>query len=116
MLDPAAVQHGDPIGHGQRLLLVMCDEDKADTKIMLQGLQFQLHGLAQVPVECRERLVEKQELGLVDDCTRQSHSLALAARELVRAAALVTAKVQPFQCFADTRVALARATPATSSP
>ncbi len=57
LLDPAAIHHRDPIGHGQRLLLVVGDVDQGDGDLALELLQLELHGLAQLLVERTERFV-----------------------------------------------------------
>ena len=48
----------------------------------LQPLQLDLHGVAQLGVECGERLVEQQHLRLADDGPRERHALPLAAGKL----------------------------------
>ena len=80
--DPALVEHGDAVGHRQRLALVVGDEDEGDAERLLQRLQLVLHLLAQLEVERAERLVEQQHLGLVDQRAGQRDALALAAGQL----------------------------------
>ena len=53
----------------------------------LDRLQLDLHLLAELEVERAERLVEQEDARPVDERARQRHALALAARELARAAA-----------------------------
>src|SRR5262249_17742685 len=60
------------------------DVDEGDRELALQLLEEDLHLLAQLQVERAERLVEEQDGRLVDDRTRQSDTLPLAAGELHR--------------------------------
>ena len=83
------VEHGDAVAHRERLALVVGDEDERDADLVLDGLQLDLHLLAQLEVEGAERLVEQQHLGPVDERAGQRHALALAAGQLVRAAVAV---------------------------
>ena len=85
LLDPAAVHDRDPVGHRQRLLLVVGDVDEGDPDLALDPLQLDLQPLAQLQVERAERLVEQQHLGQVDQRPGQRDALLHAARELVRA-------------------------------
>ena len=80
--DPAVVEDGDAVGHRQGLALVMGDEDEGDAEIALQGLELDLHLLAQLEIERAQRLVEQQHLRLVDQRAGKRHALALAAGKL----------------------------------
>ena len=59
LLDAPRVEHGDPVGERERLLLVVRDEDERDAKVALDLLQLDLHLLAQLEIECAEGLVEQ---------------------------------------------------------
>ena len=74
--------HADPVGHRQRLFLVMRDENKGDAGLVLQPFQLDLHLLAQLQVQRRQGFVEKQHLRLGGECPGQGHALLLAARQL----------------------------------
>ena len=63
LLDAAGVEHGDAVGEGQRLLLVVRDEQEGDADVPLDRLELHLHLLAQLEVEGAERLVEQQHRG-----------------------------------------------------
>ena len=52
------------VGQGQRLLLVVGDEDRGQPALALDAAQLDLHVLAQPAVERRERLVEQQHARL----------------------------------------------------
>ena len=92
LLDAALVEDGDAVGHRQRLVLVVGDEDEGDAELALQLLQLALHLLAQLQVERAQRLVEQQHAGLVDQRARQGHALALAAGQLHRVARAIAAE------------------------
>ncbi len=78
--------HGDAVGHRQRLFLVVRDEDEGDAGLVLHALQLDLHLLAQLVVQRRERLVEQQHLGARRQGAGKRHALRLAAGNLVGAA------------------------------
>jgi len=56
LLDHAVAHHRDPVGHRQRLLLVVGDVDERDADLALDPLQLDLHLLAQLQVQRAERL------------------------------------------------------------
>ena len=58
--------HGDAVGQGERLLLVVGDEDEGDADAALDLAQLDLHLLAQLLVERPQRLVQQQHLGPAD--------------------------------------------------
>ena len=60
----------------------MRDHDEGGAELRLQPLQFDLHLLAQMRVERRQRLVEQQHARLADDGAGKRHALALAAGKL----------------------------------
>ena len=49
--DHAPVHDGGAVGHRQRLVLIVGDDDKGDADGMLQAHEFQPHRLAQLGVE-----------------------------------------------------------------
>ena len=80
----AALHHRDPVGHRQRLLLVVRHVEEGDPDLALDPLELDLHLLAQLQVERAERLVEQQHRGPVDERPGQRDALLLAARQLAR--------------------------------
>ena len=90
LLHAAAVHDGDPIGHSERLLLVVRDVDEGRAELGLDPLELELHLLAELHVERAERLVEQQCRGLVDESPRQRDTLLLTSRKLTGSAALQT--------------------------
>ena len=87
LLDAAVVEDRDPVGHGQRLGLVVGHVDHGDAEALVQVLDLELHVLAQLLVEGAERLVHEDQLGLEDEGPGEGDALLLAAGELRRAAA-----------------------------
>jgi hypothetical protein len=65
------------------------DEHERDADLALDLLELDLHLLAQLEVECTQRLVEQQHLGPVDERPGQGDALTLAAGELRRRAIAV---------------------------
>ena len=57
----------------------MGDEDERDAQPLLHGFQFQLHFLAKLQVKRAQRLVQQENLRLVDQTARNRHALLLAA-------------------------------------
>ena len=69
------------------------------------ALELDLHLLAQLEVEGAERLVEQQDLRVVDDRAREGDALTLAAGELCRLPGAETAEahhLERFRCSAAT--------------
>ena len=86
LFDAAVVEHGEPVAQRERLVLVVGDDDEGDADLALNGLELDLHLLAQLEVERAERLVEQQHAWPADERAGQRDALALAARQLGRAA------------------------------
>src|SRR5207248_9400067 len=82
LLDAALVEHGQPIAHGERLLLVVGYVDEGDADLLLDRLELDLHLLAQLEVERTEWLVQEQDPRAVDERPGQRDPLPLAAGEL----------------------------------
>ena len=86
-LPHGAVVHDDqPVGHGQRLLLVVRDHDGREPELPLQLADLDANLLAQLGIEVGERLVEQQHVGPEDERAGQRHTLLLAAGQLPRQA------------------------------
>jgi hypothetical protein len=79
LLDYALVHHHDPVGHGQRLLLVVGDHDGGDAEaaLKLANLFAKVH--PDPGVECRQGLVEQQKARRGGERPRQRHPLLLPA-------------------------------------
>jgi hypothetical protein len=58
------------------------DVDERDANLTLNPLEFELHCVAQLEIECAERFVEQQGAGVVHQRARQRDALLLAAGQL----------------------------------
>ena len=101
--DAPAEHDRDAVGHGERLVLVVRDEHEGDADRLLQPAQLDLHLLAQLLVERRQRLVEQQHLRPHHQRPGQRHALALAARQLGRAALAETGQRHHAPALPSTR-------------
>ena len=86
LLDAPVVEHGDAVRQCHRLCLVVRDEDHGHAELAVQAADLQLHLLAQVLVERRQRFVHQHHPRLEHQRPRQRHALLLPARELLRLA------------------------------
>ena len=101
LLDGAVLHDDNRVGHGQRFLLVMGDEDERNAQPLLHGFQFQLHFLAKLQVKRAQRLVQQENLRLVDQTARNRHALLLATRKRVHMALFVPLQVHQLQHLPD---------------
>ena len=76
----------EPVGHRQRLLLVVRDVEERDPDLALEALELDLQPAPQLRVERTERLVEEEHRRREDERARERDPLLLTARELVRPA------------------------------
>ena len=106
LLDAALVHDDDAVGDRQRLGLVVRDHDEGGAELRLQPLQLDLHLLAQMRVERRQRLVEQQHARLADDGAGERHALALAAGQLRHARAESCRRGRPCRALSATRLLL----------
>ena len=91
------VHDHDPIGHRDRLLLVVRDEEERRPQIALEPLEKALHLTAQLGVECAERLVKQHEPGFTDNRAREGDALPLPTGQLGRVAGLEPRQRDPLQ-------------------
>ncbi len=68
------MEHRHPVGHGQRLALVVGDVDHGDTEALVQMLDFHLHVLAKLLVQRSQGLVHQHQLRLEDQRAGQRHA------------------------------------------
>jgi len=80
--DVPSPHHDDKIGHGHGFALIVCDHDGGDAEPLLQLTQFDLHGLAQLCVQGRQRLVEQEQAGRQGQRAGDRDPLPLAAGQL----------------------------------
>ena len=117
LLHPTLAHDRDAVGHVERLLLVVGDEDEGDAGLALQRAELVPHRLAELEVERRERLVEQQHLRLRRQRAGERDRAALAAGELRRLAAGEGGHVHHPEHLGDARVCAARLSqPRFSSP
>ncbi|MPM72280.1 hypothetical protein SDC9_119253 [bioreactor metagenome] len=76
------MHHGDPVAHGERLLLVVGNVNEGDVQLFLQTLEFQLHLLAQLEVQRAQGFVQQKHLRAVDERPGDCHPLLLPAGQL----------------------------------
>ena len=103
LLDMAVRHHGDPVGHRQRLFLVVRDVDERDPELLLDRLQLDLQRLAQLRVERAEWLVEQQNRRVQDEGARERDALLLATRELRRPPLARARRAGPLRAPSATR-------------
>ena len=84
LLEPALPHDADPVRHGQRLLLVVGDEQSGGAEPLLQGADLLAQLQPDLGVQGGQRLVEQQHPGLDGQRAGQGDALLLAAGELVR--------------------------------
>src|SRR3990172_3516033 len=84
LLDPAVVHDDDPVGHRERLLLIVRDVDEHKTELALEVAQLDAHPQLEEPVEVAERLVKEERLRLRDEDAGERDALLLAAGESPR--------------------------------
>ena len=71
--------HRDAIGHRKRLRLGVGDDDKGDAHRFLQVDQFDLHGLPQLGIQGRQRLIQEQNFWFFYQGPGQGNPLLLPA-------------------------------------
>jgi len=97
----ARVHDREPVGHRQRLLLVVGDVEEGDADLLLERLQLDLERLAELRVEGTERLVQEQDCRVEDERARQGDTLLLAAGELRGLPPLVAGKLHELEGLPD---------------
>ncbi len=101
LFDPALIEDGDAVGQVERLFLVVGDEDRGHARGVMHAAQFLAQRLAHRGVQGAEGLVQQQHAGLHGQGPRQSHALALAARQLRRVAAAQAFQLDQAQQLID---------------
>src|SRR3712207_617809 len=76
------VHEADPVGEGERFLLVMSHVDDGCAGLTMQLLDFNLHVFTQLLVKSAEWLVHEDDRRLVDEGASERDALLLSAREL----------------------------------
>ena len=89
LFELSVVHDGYPVGHRERLLLVVGHVEERDAEFLLYLFEFDLHVLAELPVEARQRFVEEEHVRLAHDGARHRDALFLSARQLGRLSVVV---------------------------
>ena len=79
----------------------MGNEDESDADLLLNPLQLILHFLAELQIQGRQRLVQKQHLRLVDQRPGDGHTLLLSAGQQGGVFILITLQADKLQHFHD---------------
>src|SRR5471032_1908720 len=79
LLHMPTIQHHDPVRDFKRLFLIVRDENSRDVQVVVQTPQPATQLLADLGIECAERLVEQQHLRFNGQRTGQRDPLPLAA-------------------------------------
>ena len=106
LADLALLHHHQPVGHGQRLLLVVRDHDRGQAELSLQVADLDADLLAQFGVEIGERFVEQKHVGLHGERPGERDALLLAAGELARVALVEPGQAHEPQGLGDPRRAV----------
>src|SRR5262249_22756024 len=101
MLELAVVHDRDAVRHDQSFRLVVRDVEEGRRELMLQELELDLHAFAQLEVECTERLVEEEHVGLEHHAASDSDALLLAAGELADLLLLHARESDAVEDFSD---------------
>ncbi len=78
------MQHDDPVGEAERLVLVVGHVDRRATELPVDALNLGTHLEPELGVEVGQRFVHQHERRFDDDRARDGHALLLPARELSR--------------------------------
>jgi hypothetical protein len=97
LADLARLHDHDAVGDDQRLLLVVGDIEGGDAELLLDQADVLPEADPDLGVQCGERLVHQEHLGLDDEGPGQDHALLLAAGELVGKAATVAVETDQGQ-------------------
>ena len=79
-----AAHYNDPVGHGDCLRNVVRDQDYSLAFAAKNDADLVGEGEPGLIVECREWLVEQQDVGLGDQCAGERRPLTHSAGELMR--------------------------------
>ena len=102
LLEAAGVHHPDPVGDGERLLLVVGDEEGGGADLELDPADLVAQLGADLGVEGRQRLVEQQHGRLDGQGPGQRHALLLAAGQLAGVAVRVLAEADQLELLLAT--------------
>lgn len=84
LLDPAAIENRDPVGHRHRLDLILRHIDRGGLQPLVQRLDLAAHDDAQLRIKVGQGLIEQEHLRIAHDGAAHRDPLALTAGELPR--------------------------------
>ena len=99
----AVVNDRDPVGHRQRLALVMGHVNRCHAELAVQVLELDLHPFAEFLVQRRQRLVHQQNPRSEHECTCQRDALPLPTGQLIDVARAKPGELDRLQRLFDTR-------------
>ena len=79
LLNASAFHHCNPVRHIDGFFLIMRDINKGNPQLFLQMLQFYLHRTPKLQIQRSQRLIQKQNFRIIDQCPRNRNSLLLPA-------------------------------------
>ena len=92
----ALIHQMDLIRHDHCFILIMCDKDSRDLQLFLYPFDFFLQLPPQLGIDRAQRLIEKQDLWLHDDCPGNRNTLLLTAGKLTRITFLLALQIDHF--------------------
>ena len=95
------IHHGNLIGDGEALLLVVRHEKGGNLKLLLNAFDFKPHLHTELCIQIAQRFIQKQKLRFNDQRPRQGNSLSLSAGQLLRVTFLQIRKAAKFQHLID---------------
>src|SRR5207302_2445522 len=100
LLQPSRLHHPDAVGDGERLLLVVCHEERGDSDLQLHSTDLVAQSSSDFRIERRQWLVQKQNLWLDGERSGQGDTLLLTTRKLVGEPICVAAEPDELESFA----------------
>jgi hypothetical protein len=82
LVDTALVKNSDAVPQAHRLGLIVGDVDSGGAEAALKLLQFVTRGVAQLGVEIRQRLIEKEGVGVADQRKRNAKTKGFRGLEV----------------------------------
>ena len=80
LLQTPFIEHGDPVGHGKRFVMIMGHQYGRRFRPTQQVVKFLTHATGHVGIEIAEGFIKQQHDRMLDECSCESHALLLATR------------------------------------
>ena len=97
LLDVPLIHDDDRIGHRKCLFLIVGNINKRNSEFFFQTDEFVLHPLAHLQVKSTQRFIQKKNLRLIYDGTRDRDTLLLTSTEGIRHTFFVAVKIHQLQ-------------------